>query len=243
MADSALSAFSDWTLVLLPRLFLYPGGIWALGVLLLLRFACGGLSAVKAHSLRADFARSESLVIATAWASLALMPLPGTAPLPFPIDRFALAGLLATSFLLARRGASDMKRGRIPPIEVAMTLAVLAPMASSSTLLRIGESGNAAIANVAALSSLAVGLCLLWPEVLDMGTGVRWLGWLGLGAVPLWDTSLPFAGIALSTGVYALFITASAVLSRVTAGAKVLGDLEIMCWALAAFSLLVALLG
>src|SRR5205823_3488400 len=42
LVNSWLSLFSDWTLALLPRLFLYPGGAWALFMLLWLRFASEG---------------------------------------------------------------------------------------------------------------------------------------------------------------------------------------------------------
>ncbi|MEO8286726.1 MAG: hypothetical protein ABI670_09855 [Chloroflexota bacterium] len=181
-----LAAFSDWTLALLPRLFLYPGGLWLLAALLLFRSASGGLPAVQPSRLLHDLARVNLLSAALAWTAIALLPFPGIPPLPYPVDRFVPLALLALSFLL------DIKGGKASPLQgvvtAIVTLAVLIPSIESRTLF--GTSAHPTIAVVA--SSLAVGIALV--ALLQAGEGqqsisggVRWLSWLCLGLLPLWQ--------------------------------------------------------
>ncbi len=82
---NGLEGFSDWTLALLPRLFLYPGGVWMLAAVLGLRFASGGLAAIKPSALVSDLSGVSLLAVAVAWAGLSLVPLPDASPLSAPL--------------------------------------------------------------------------------------------------------------------------------------------------------------
>jgi hypothetical protein len=181
-----LAAFSDWTLALLPRLFLYPGGLWLLAALLFFRFASGGLSAVQPSRLLQDLAGLSLLSTALAWTAIALLPFPGVPPLPYPVDRFVPLALLALSLTL---DIGDGKASRLQgEVTVIMILALLIPAIESRTLF--GTSAHPTIAVVA--SSLAVGIGLVALQRTGEGQqgiegGVRWLGWLCLGLLPLWQ--------------------------------------------------------
>src|SRR5437868_6034119 len=99
--NSWLGPFSDWTLALLPRLFLYPGGLWMLSMLLpLCLLPARRRSRAFLPPASCLLPAGPSPQLAVAWVALALLPLPGAAPLPFPVDRLSLAGLLVTSLAL-----------------------------------------------------------------------------------------------------------------------------------------------
>src|SRR5947209_7751164 len=112
--NSWLPLFSDRTAALLPRLLLYPGGLWALIMLLWLRTLSSGVEGGKPWSLPSFRLLLSILVVeprsqpaaAAAWVGLALLPLPGAAALPFPADRLSLAGLLLTSLALDWRSGA-----------------------------------------------------------------------------------------------------------------------------------------
>src|SRR5213083_2289091 len=129
--SEALSLFSDWTLALLQRLFLYPGGLWALGALLWLG-AMRNVGTLKRWNV-GTLERSHLLAAAVAWAGLALSPLPSAAPMPVPADRFALVGLLVTSRILdSAAGQTKIQnpKSKIQNLaDVALPLAALAPLA------------------------------------------------------------------------------------------------------------------
>ncbi|HVF98659.1 MAG TPA: hypothetical protein VND68_02365, partial [Chloroflexia bacterium] len=90
-----LAGFSDWALALAPRLFLYPGGLAIAAALVLAlytsRRATGTPVVRYAFSLITD---ANTLSLALAWAALSILPMPGTAPLPFPVDRFSLVSVV-----------------------------------------------------------------------------------------------------------------------------------------------------
>src|SRR5438045_2611516 len=149
--NSWLPLFSDWTVALLPRLLLYPGGLWALIMLLWLRSLSGGAEGGKRWSLPSfrlllsiGVVEPRSLFAAGAgWVGLALLPLRGAAVLPFPADRLSLAGLLLTSLALdwhsRAMGKGEQPAARVSA-SVAIVLAVMAPLAGGRSLLQ-GEAG------------------------------------------------------------------------------------------------------
>ena len=231
-----LAQFSEWVLALLPRLFLYPGGLWLLVMLLILRVSLSGTAGVRTLPYALASPR-QNAATAAAWVALALMPFPAVAPLPFPADTFALAALLVLSFALssplARREAS---------VSVALTLAVCAPLAGRAGLL--ATSGEAGLSTWLSMAAVLVGLLALALQgLLALSSDVRWLAWLGLGAQPLWTlTRAPVQGIYWVTLVYLLAIGAASILSRRPALKSNAGRIIAIVWALAGMSLLSALL-
>jgi hypothetical protein len=198
-----LATFSDWTLALLPRLFLYPGGLWLLAALLLLRVASGRAGAVSPQALASDLGHANLLSIALAWACVAVMPFPGAPPLPAGVDALVLAWLPAVSFLTDRdafRWARALAAG-------AITLALLLPAVEAGSLLFTSQSS----AFLLILSALAVAAGLLALSLLG-ATGIaseaRWLAWFCLGVVPLWQVvagdSAWAASLFVFVGVIAL---------------------------------------
>ena len=245
--DSALSQFSDWTLALLPRLFLYPGGLWVLGALVWLNLIRGGFSARRwAQGLAST---PTMLSAAVAWAALALMPLPGVPPMPIPADRFALVGLLVTSLLISVYSDDSLSlNGAL--VGVGLAVAALAPLASGRDLMASsvewGASGWVALAAI--LSGLLV------PRG-DLESDFRLLGWLGLGAAPVWALleKQPSGGVLWVSLAYALLLLVIGGANRVldserfqNPGSKIKDLarlLALMCLGLAGLSLLLALLG
>jgi len=102
-----LASFSDWTLALLPRLFLYPGGLWLLVMLLALRFASGCARSVYPRALFADLSHANLISVSTAWVALALAPFPSSATLPSPVDSLVLAAIALLSLLLDSAEGGD----------------------------------------------------------------------------------------------------------------------------------------
>jgi hypothetical protein len=243
--DVALSQFSDWTLALLPRLFLYPGGLWMLGALLWLSFVRGGFSA---RWRRGFISASPMLAAAVAWAALALIPLPGTSPMPVPVDRVALVGLLVTSLLVSvYTGDKLTLDGKLA--SAGLTLAALAPLASGRDL--IANRTDWGLSGWVALVAILVGLFTL-PAGLD--ADLRLLGWLGLGGAPMWalveQTSNGILWVSLA---YVLLLAALGVANRLldfggneetrTPHSALRNWAAAMCLGLAGFSLLLELLG
>jgi hypothetical protein len=195
-----LAGFSDWTLALLPRLFLYPGGLWLLVALIVLLVATGGRETRRYRSLLHDLTQANLPALATAWAAISLLPLPGTQPLPFPADRLSMASLLALSMLF---DAPSTRREQ-GMAGTAITLAIMAPLAGGQAILNVG--GEVTIADWLSLLAVAVGLAALAADgAPSLPGGVRWLGWLGLGATPIWHQALISNALWVSL-VYALAI-------------------------------------
>jgi hypothetical protein len=237
-----LSGFSQWTLDLLPRLFLYPGGLWALMALLWLRFVSGGVSALRPSALAAGLLSAPLLPTAIAWVALALLPLPGTSPLAFPADRLALAGLLVASLVLSQP-ASDTGERAAPYLEVAITLAIMAPLAGGRGLLSAGDWGPA---GWIALAAVVAGLASLpGPSVSDLAGNLRLLAWFGLAAYPVWSSGslLPQVGVVWASLVYAAAIALIAGPIRLAAVKNSLRVpvLPAICWGLSVLALLLAL--
>ncbi|HEX9988404.1 MAG TPA: hypothetical protein VGE45_08000 [Chloroflexia bacterium] len=194
------AGFSDWTLALLPRLFLYPGGLWMLAALIALLIATNGRASRSYRSLLNDLAQANLPAFATAWAALSLLPLPGTQPLPFPTDRLSLAALLALSMLFD----VPSTRREHGLAGTAITLAIMAPMPGGQAILNVGR--EVTIADWLSLLAVAAGLVALVADgALSLSNGVRWLGWLGLGAAPIWHQALISNALWVSL-IYALAI-------------------------------------
>jgi hypothetical protein len=238
---TGLEGFSDWVLALLPRFFLYPGGVWLLVALVGLRFAGGGKASLRPATLITDLLKASLPALSVAWAVISLLPLPGASVLGAPIDRLTLAAIILTSLVLD--AAPDWKE---VAISVGMALAVLSPLAGESGLL--SEARSWEVSSALSMVCVAVGLVALSSRVgRDLPGAVRWLAWLGLGLAPVlagWgEPFLP--GIYWTSLVYAAAIAIFAVAGRFT---SILGpdkDLRLvtLTWGVATLSLLAALLG
>jgi hypothetical protein len=236
-----LASFSDWTLALLPRLFLYPGGAWMLAMLLALRFASGGAAAIRPRTLIYDLSRARLLSLALAWAGLALMSLPGTALLPFPADRLVLLGLLAASLAFDGRPSGEDNAWMKALHGVVISLALLAPLAGGRALLRAADTW--ALPDLMAALAVLIGLVALSPSVRhSLSGGARWLSWLGLALVPLWSQS--YVGGVLGTSLsYLLFVGLLALLGRVAdRWERAAAIMVAVAWGLAVLALLAALM-
>jgi hypothetical protein len=197
-----LASFSDWTLALLPRLFLYPGGLWLLVVLLALRFASGGARSVSPRALLADLSRANLLSISAAWVALALAPFPGAATLPSPVDSLVLAAIAVLSLLLdtAEGGDSPQSHWRVERrlwAAGAITLALVLPTLVSGSLL-VPSGGSTLFLAASSLAVVAGLLALCWERNSEIAGQVRWLAWFCLGVVPLWQRLTGDSALAAS---------------------------------------------
>ena len=249
--SSFLEGFSHWVLDLLPRLFFYPGGLWAIVMLLIVRAAFGGLGAAQPRSLAASLLRAPLLPTAAAWVALALLPLPASGPLHFPVDRLVLAGLLLTSLVLDQRprtrdqgptlGTRDPEPGTY--FGVAIALAILAPLAGGQALLP--GPLNWGTPGLLALGAVAVGLCAISASTaLTLPGALRWLAWLGLAADEFW-ASMGYAPGWLSLGAtslaFAIAIVGIAGAGRLAIVQRNRVAMLAICWGLAALALVWAL--
>jgi hypothetical protein len=236
---AGLSTFSDWTLALLPRLFIYPGGLWMLVALVGLRFVAGGRACARPGTFLDDLSRGRLLPLATAWGGFALLPLPGAQPMPFPVDGFSLCALLALSlvFSQALEQRVDWREGIIG---VAITLALLVPAIGERALLAAGSDGG--LPTWLSMLAVGVGLAVLVPSATrDLAAGVRWLGWLGLlisdFGFRISDFAWLWASLAYALGIGILAWTGKSLAARVGDDVGVA-----ITWGLVGLSLLVALL-
>ena len=239
---TGLAGVSVWALSLLPRLFLYPGGVWMLAALLWLRLASGGPQVIRPATLGRGLVEASLPALAVAWAALALTPLPGAAPLAAPIDRLALVALVLVSLTL------DWKEGAWGEgwIGAGMALAVLSPLARGRSLLE--EAIGWETSGVLSILCVAAGLAALSAsEASGLSGNVRWLAWLGLGFAPLWTgwAQPPVPGVYWVSLVYALGIAGLAGVGKLVHvrfnGRETYS--AIVVWGLAILSLLAALLG
>jgi hypothetical protein len=190
---------------------------------------------------------SDSAPSAVAWVALSLLPLPGAALLPFPADRFSLAGLLLTSLALdwhsGGAGKVEQSTTRVSA-NVALLLAVVAPLAGGRSLLQ-GEAGwgLSGWLSTAAVAASLVGLLAGCPR--GPAASVRWLAWLGLGATPVWAS----LGLTLPGPAWAWVSVAYLAAMLALAGVGRAGYIRerpwlpaATCWGLGALSALAALL-
>lgn len=232
-----LAAFSDWALALLPRLFLYPGGLWMLGGLLVMRYV-PRLSAYRPTSMLHELAKANLPALATAWAALSLLPMPAAAPLPTPVDGLTLAALLALSMILdINNGEVDRQQALVG---VGVTLALSTPAVMSRSLLAQSIEWSVPMA----LSILAVGVGLVALNRTggrSLSGDVRLLTWLCVGLLPLWSrlNSAALTTLVIFAAVAALqFMFRKRLQSERTARWA-----TFTLWLLATAGLLAALLG
>ncbi len=95
------------------------------------------------------------------------------------------------------------------------------------------------------LTAIMVGLSALTTQAGGLENDMRWLAWLGMGASPLWvpGTQALLPGIAWTGLFYLVSITTLVGAGRLVTRRRLHMWLETTCWALAASSLLLALLG
>jgi len=146
-------AFAAFVLALLPRLLLYPGGLFALLVAgLLSRLIRVSPRLVAESPSPAPSEAGAILALALGWAGLALLPLPGLAPLPGGPDALVPLGLLpAASWLLLPAPVAADRRAL-----GGYLLLLLAP------LLALAQSS-------------AGSLLRLLPPTTAVEAGIRWL--------------------------------------------------------------------
>jgi hypothetical protein len=249
--SSFMEGFSHWVLDLLPRLFFYPGGLWAIVMLLMVSAAFGGLGAARPRLPTAALLRAPLLPTAAAWVVVALLPLPASGPLYFPADRLVLAGLLLTSLVLDRAASSEF---RVPSsahqssllathTEVGIALAITAPLAGEQALL--SAPLNRGAPGWLALGAVVVGLCAISTSAtLTLPGALRWLAWLGLAADEFW-ASIDYAPGLLLLGATSLAFTFAtvgiAVARRLAIVQRNRAAMLAICWGLAALALLWAL--
>ncbi len=180
---SPLAGFSDWVLALLPRIFFYPGGAGLAAALCLalitLRGAAsrgrGGVLLVVLRFLTA----ANIPALACAWAALSILPLPGVAPLPFPVDRFSLLAVAATSLLFDLMRPGEANRDELWP-DLAIVLALMSPLVLQRGLA-LGAQGQGVVAYVAGAAVLAGLVGLFGSARYGWSGAARWLAWWGAG--------------------------------------------------------------
>jgi hypothetical protein len=235
-----LGPFSDWVLALLPRLFLYPGGPWLLGLIVLMRLVSGVPGTRRVSTLVRDYAATNTLSLAVAWVAVALLPLPGTSPFPAAPDRLVLAALPILSLLISTRESLAM--GKAAAV-AGLTLALLVPLLHGRALYLVRAEGPISVV----LATLAVGVALvaLWSDTpRDLAASARWLAWLGLGLQPLMllpQTLLP--ELAWAAALYILSLLALTGVARLIVGRVTQGALGVGAHVIAVGGLLAALLG
>jgi hypothetical protein len=193
----ALAQFSDWVLALLPRLFIYPGGLWMLAGVLLVRLAVGGARAIGGRVWLDDLLGADLPSLAVAMSALALLPLVGASALPVPVDRWALAALLTVSLLLDT-GVRNAERPSIALPACAITLAILAPLAAGDSLVALTGDylSRAPVAFGLAVAAVLLGLAvMLWLGCTSLAGQVRGLGWLALALTPVYGDMWPAATV------------------------------------------------
>lgn len=188
-----LAQFSDWVLALLPRLFIYPGGLWLLVGVALIRLAENGTKGVEPRAWLDDLMGANLPSLAIAWTGVALLPLPGASVLPEPVDRWALAAVVAVSLLLdgGMRGAG---KGRMAQAGAAITLAILAPLAGGDSIAGLPAyyASRAPLAFGLAVAAVVIGLVVMvWWRGGGIAGEVRGLGWLALALMPVYGDMWP----------------------------------------------------
>jgi hypothetical protein len=168
MTDES-AAFAAWIIGLLPRLALWPGG------LALLLAGVGAWSARRQGAEAVALSALDRLALALGWVAVALLPLPGAAPLPLAPDALVLTGLLLAAEGLAGRGSGwgvGLCAGAVA-IVAAGAGRLLFPFAALPAPVPI-------LAAVAYAWGLAGQAAPLSPSVPALLRWLLWLGWTGL---------------------------------------------------------------
>ena len=224
-----LAAFSDWVLALLPRLFVYPGGLWLLAALALFRLPSGGVHTLSPRAMLRDLADANTLPLALAWAAVALLPVPGWA-LPFAPGPYVLAPLLALSLLV------DIKHeggGEQALAGGAITFALLVPPVDGLPGVFVWLlAGVAVLAGVYALAAIR------GDGLAGEARAIGWVWlWLTGGLALLSGDQAWLAPVVLPAAAFALGVVLRA--ARRGRGEAVA---PVIAWTLALLSLLAALL-
>lgn len=204
-----LAQFSEWVLALLPRLFIYPGGLWLLAGVALIRLAGKVTKGVEPRAWLDGLMGADLPSLAIAWAGVALLPLPGASVLPSPVDRWALAAVLAVSLLMDNemRGV-----GRVRTVQAgaAITLAILAPLAGGNSMvgLPVDYVSRAPLVFGLAVAAVVVGLVVMvWWGGRGLAGGARGLGWLALALMPIYGDMWPVVTAwILGAGIVVWFV-------------------------------------
>ena len=213
--------------------------------LVIIRWARAGRGGLRPGHWIGALAQANLGAVAAGWATLSLLPVPGAQPLPTPVDRWALAALLAISLLLdLDRLGGETRRWR-GLAGAGITLAMLAPLAAEQGLLvseaALGMSWAARLAIFAVGLGIAV---LLWSGDVGLGGEVRGLAWLAMSLAPVW-TLLPDSWL---TPTFAVFLVAGFVYRGAKSVTKIPAPAQLMRlglatqWLLALGALLLALL-
>ena len=204
------AGFSEWALTLLPRLFLYPGGLgMLLALLLALLLRRIGRSTSKTTPLQDALrmlATANVLSLACAWAGLALLTLPFTSPVPQPVDRFALLSLVIASLLFDLAINREPGTGEVWP-SVAIVLALMSSLPRQSGLLAAEDPGL--LMETLMEGAVLAGLVGLFGSVQNSWSGMaRMLAWwsvtvtLGVLSSDLWGLLTLPASLAVGLVVW-----------------------------------------
>jgi hypothetical protein len=209
----ALAAFTDFMLVVVPRLLLYPGGLFAAACALVLALALPRITRTATPQPGPPATREgETLAaLALAWTAWALLPLPAAPALPGAPDLLGPLALLLAATLLARstRPGVDWRREALGrPLLLGAPLVALVALGAPGLL----PTPPAAVPFLADMGRLLAGLayvvgfcvCYAAPgtapwtaqgRLMARAAGwMEWLGWLGLA------TALGPAARATATG-------------------------------------------
>jgi hypothetical protein len=200
---NSLAGFSDWALALIPRLFLYPGGLAIAAALALALFTSRRApgTSVPRHALSL-VANANILSLALAWAALSILPIPGMAPLPFPVDCFALVAVVAASLLFDLLAAKEDHRDEIWP-NLSIVLALMSPVTWQDGLMP--DVRDQGISSYLAGAAVLAGLVGLFGGMrYGWSSAARWLAWWGaafaLGVLPAGAWGLATLPAALVLG-------------------------------------------
>jgi hypothetical protein len=204
-----LAQFSEWVLALLPRLFIYPGGVWLLAGVALIRLAGDGTKGTGPRAWLDDLMGANLPSLAIAWAGVAVLPLPGASVLPTAVDRWALAAVLAVSLLLDN-GMRGVNGKRMAQAGAAITLAIVAPLAIGDSLVGLSPdyASRAPLAFGLAVAAVVIGLVgMVWWGGRGLAAEVRGLGWLALALSPVYGDMWPtITVVVFGAGIIVWFV-------------------------------------
>ncbi len=201
-------AFAAFVLALLPRLLLYPGGLFALLVAGLLPRL---IRRAPDPGAPAPTETAAILALALGGAGLALLPLPGLAPLPGGPDALVPLGLLLAASLILLPAPRSADRRVLGGYLLLLTAALLA-LAHSPTgsLLLLTPPTTAVDVGIRWLILLAfvAGLCGIYTQpvtsdfISQLGLHIPTIGVIGIGLIispvvlpaePVWAGPLALA--------------------------------------------------
>lgn len=257
----SLAAFADLIRGVLPRVLLYPGGLFAAVVAGLLALALSRLSREHRPATTNPAREGEAIAgLAFAWAGLALLPLPGVTPFPGAPDLLTPLGLLLAASLLLRFAMPNPAAWRPEAagrmLMLAAPLVALAALGGDGLLPPADVSGSimAGAARVLAALAYAAGFCVCyaapgsapWSQpgtpVVCAAAWFGWLGWLGIGVVHIPLAWINFGNPTWSGAVMVALLAALAGAALITAPARAVSRRPAWGWAALGLALLAVLL-